>query len=209
MLNLGRVYVTIDTRVSGVKIPSEYQGQHSLTLLLNKNEPEADGCEEDTNEDDDLVLDDESISVTFSFSRVAQHCTIPWSSIWYMTSEEGRESTKGFIFGSSLPEEVRDSIDATPKHLLDFGDNPEEAFLEAETKEILEIAKEMDELYSSIIVGDEEVEDQIKETLEKELTRSRLSVIEGGRGEREKSPVISSPVSTLHLVKAEKKNDVS
>jgi stringent starvation protein B len=111
LLNAGRIYLTLDTRVAGVKVPSEHQGKAALTLLFGLDLPLAL---------EDLFIDDMRIAVTLSFSRCQHHCVIPWDAVWYIVPKGEK---KGVIFEPSLPPEARRQIQQQGSELkpLDLG----------------------------------------------------------------------------------------
>lgn len=98
LLSVGRIYLTLDTRVSGVKVPGEHQGKAALTLLFGRDLPVAL---------EDMYLDDTKIAVTLSFKRRQHHCVIPWDAVWYIVPEGEHQ---GIIFEPSLPAEARKQI---------------------------------------------------------------------------------------------------
>lgn len=98
LLSVCRIYLTLDTRVDGVKVPGEHQGKAALTLLFGRDLPVAL---------EDLYLDDTKIAVTLSFQRKQHHCVIPWDAVWYIVPEDEHQ---GIIFEPSLPAEARKQI---------------------------------------------------------------------------------------------------
>lgn len=99
LLQNGRVYLTLDTRVKGVKIPSEHQGKSALTIIFGLDMPTPLR---------DLAVDDNGIEVTLSLERSPHHCSIPWDAVWYLVPEGDKE---GVLFEHSLPEEVRKTLE--------------------------------------------------------------------------------------------------
>jgi len=98
LLKLGRVFLTLDSRVPGTKMPSEHQGKAAITLLFGLDLPV---------EIPDLHVDNEKISVTLSFDRQAHHCVIPWDAVWYLVPQNEKQ---GIVFESSLPPEAEKQI---------------------------------------------------------------------------------------------------
>lgn len=100
LLKTNRLYLTLDTRVEGVKIPSEHQGKSALTIIFGLDMPVPLK---------DMVVDDNGIEVTLSFKRSSHHCSIPWDAVWYLVPVGDRE---GVLFEHSLPEAVKKKLKA-------------------------------------------------------------------------------------------------
>lgn len=99
LLKANHIYLTLDTRVEGVKIPSEHQGKSALTIIFGLDMPTPLK---------DLAVDDNGIEVTLSFERSLHHCSIPWDAVWYMVPVGDRE---GILFEHSLPEAVKKKLE--------------------------------------------------------------------------------------------------
>lgn len=95
LLQIGRIYVTINTRIKGVRIPSEHQGKSALTIVFGLDMPTPLK---------DMEVTEDGIEVTLSFERQPHHCCIPWDSVWYMVPVGEQE---GLLFEQSLPASVR------------------------------------------------------------------------------------------------------
>lgn len=99
LLSNGRLYLTLDTRVKGVKVPSEHQGLSALTIVFGLDLPVPL---------DDMQVDRNGIAVTLSFERRPHHCVIPWDAVWYLVPAGDRE---GVLFGRSLPDSIRQQVE--------------------------------------------------------------------------------------------------
>ena len=100
LLQHSRLYLTLDTRVTGVKIPSEHQGKSALTIIFGLDMPLPLA---------DLAVDDNGIEVTLSFERSPHHCSIPWDAVWYLVPAGDKE---GILFEHSLPEAVKKTMES-------------------------------------------------------------------------------------------------
>ena len=94
LLEVSSVYVHLDPRRPGVSVPKNFLKQPQLILQMGLNMvipiP-------------DLVVDDEGISCTLSFSRVPFWCRMPWTAIYALVAEDGRG---GMIWPDDVPPEL-------------------------------------------------------------------------------------------------------
>lgn len=94
LLEVSSVYVHLDPRRPGVSVPKNFLKQPQLILQMGLNMvipiP-------------DLVVDDEGISCTLSFSRVPFWCRMPWPAIYALVAEDGRG---GMIWPDDVPPEL-------------------------------------------------------------------------------------------------------
>lgn len=99
-----KVYVTLDTRRSGVEVPEEFKGRAMLTLLLGNDLAVPIP---------DLDVGEKGITATLSFGREPFRCVIPWDAIYALSSD----GNVGILFHQSKPDDVNigASKPATPK----------------------------------------------------------------------------------------------
>lgn len=93
LLERSSVFVHLDPRAAGVMVPLHFRKQPRLVLQIGLNMPIPIP---------DLVLDEEALSCTLSFSRSPFHCVVPWSSVFAMVGEDGR----GMVWPDDVPEEI-------------------------------------------------------------------------------------------------------
>lgn len=87
------VYVHLDPRPLGVRVPVHFKKQPQLVLQigLNMAVPIVD-----------LDVGQEALSCTLSFNRRPEFCRIPWSAVFGLVDPEGR----GMLWPDSIPPEV-------------------------------------------------------------------------------------------------------
>lgn len=73
LLERGSVYVHLDPRRPGVRVPEQFEADPQLVLQIGYDFP---------NPIPDLEIDDDGISCTLSFSRSPFHCVVPWSAVY-------------------------------------------------------------------------------------------------------------------------------
>jgi stringent starvation protein B len=87
------MFVHLDPRRDGVKIPPRFRDKPQLVLQIGLNMfvpiP-------------DLKVDDEGITCTLSFDRAPFWCCMPWSAIYALVGEDGR----GMMWPNDIPPEV-------------------------------------------------------------------------------------------------------
>lgn len=96
MLEGGMVMVHLDARLPGVSVPPEFVAEPHLRLNLSyRFRP----C--------DLLLGEEGVQVTLTFSGVPWACHLPYESIFGMTCHASGES---LVWLEDVPEEVLDFL---------------------------------------------------------------------------------------------------
>jgi stringent starvation protein B len=88
----GSVFVYLDARRNGVKVPPEFSDNRQLLLQYGENMPIPIP---------DLLVNDEGISATLSFSRMPHRTFVPWSAV-YMIETEGHR----ILYYKDVPEDV-------------------------------------------------------------------------------------------------------
>lgn len=93
LLEQSTVYVHLDPRSEGVRVPDWFKKQPQLVLQIGLNMPVPIR---------DLDVGDEAVSCTLSFSRTPHFCWIPWASVFALVGENGR----GMVWPEDVPKEV-------------------------------------------------------------------------------------------------------
>jgi stringent starvation protein B len=93
LLEQSTVYVHLDPRSEGVRVPDWFKKQPQLVLQIGLNMPVPIR---------DLDVGDEAVSCTLSFSRTPHFCWIPWGSVFALVGENGR----GMVWPEDVPKEV-------------------------------------------------------------------------------------------------------
>ncbi|HWA72138.1 MAG TPA: ClpXP protease specificity-enhancing factor SspB [Polyangiaceae bacterium] len=93
LLEQSTVYVHLDPRSEGVRVPDWFKKQPQLVLQIGLNMPVPI---------QDLDVGDEAVSCTLSFSRRPHFCWIPWTSVFALVGENGR----GMVWPEDVPKEV-------------------------------------------------------------------------------------------------------
>lgn len=105
------VYVHLDPRKKGVVVPKSFSGQTQLVLQvgLNMAIPIRD-----------LLVDDDGLTCTLSFSRTPFWCSLPWTAVYALVGEDGR----GMVWPEDVPPELAAQAQqpSTPKAAA--GDKP-------------------------------------------------------------------------------------
>jgi stringent starvation protein B len=94
----GSVFVYLDARRGGVKVPPEFAGNRQLLLQYGDNMPIPIP---------DLQVDDEGITATLSFSRMPHRTFVPWAAVYMI--ERGdleRGDGKRILYYNDVPEDV-------------------------------------------------------------------------------------------------------
>lgn len=93
------VFVHLDPRKKGVVVPMNFRKQPQLVLQIGLNMAV---------QIPDLRVDDDGISCTLSFSRSPFWCSLPWSAIYALVSEDG----PGMVWPEDVPPEVAAQMQA-------------------------------------------------------------------------------------------------
>lgn len=93
------VFVHLDPRKKGVVVPANFRKQPQLVLQVGLNMAV---------QIPDLRVDDEGVSCTLSFSRSPFWCSLPWSAIYALVSEDG----PGMVWPEDVPPEVAAQMQA-------------------------------------------------------------------------------------------------
>jgi stringent starvation protein B len=93
LLERSSVYVHLDPRRDGVRVPEWFNKQPQLILQIGLNLPVPIR---------DLEVDDEAVSCTLSFSRTPHSCYLPWPSVYAIVGEDRR----GMVWPDDVPAEV-------------------------------------------------------------------------------------------------------
>jgi hypothetical protein len=89
----GFVFIHLDPRVEGVVVPPWFKHQAQLVLQFGLDMPIPIP---------DLLVEDEVISGTLSFSRTPFHCIVPWKAVFAVVGNDN----KGQVWHESMPAEV-------------------------------------------------------------------------------------------------------
>jgi stringent starvation protein B len=89
----GSVFVYLDARRSGVKVPPEFAENRQLLLQYGDNMPIPIP---------DLVVNDEGITATLSFSRMPHRTFVPWSAVYMIERTDGHR----ILYYKDVPEDV-------------------------------------------------------------------------------------------------------
>ena len=136
------VFVHLDPRREGVKVPPWFKNQPNLILQVGLNMPVPIP---------DLEVDDESVSCTLSFNRSPFFCYIPWKAVYALVGADGR----AMIWPDDVPEEVaaqavsmkakQEAKEAKRAHLRAVPDEGQPASAQEESTEAAESAQAADE----------------------------------------------------------------
>lgn len=102
LLEQSSVYIHLDPRQKGVRVPPQFKKQPQLVLQVGLNMPIPIR---------DLDIDDAGISCTLSFNRSPFHCVMPYASIFALVGEDGR----GMVWPDDVPPEVARQSQQSPK----------------------------------------------------------------------------------------------
>jgi stringent starvation protein B len=93
LIQRSSVYIHLDPRREGVRVPPWFRNQPQLVLQvgLNMAIPIAD-----------LAVEDDAVSCTLSFSRSPHFCYVPWRAVYALMGEDG----KGMVWPDDIPPEV-------------------------------------------------------------------------------------------------------
>jgi hypothetical protein len=98
----GSVFIHLDPRVDEVSVPPWLRNQPQLVLQvgLDMAVPIRD-----------LVVDENGVQATLSFSRSPFLCMVPWSSVFALVGDDGR----GLVWPESMPVEIAAEVDREAK----------------------------------------------------------------------------------------------
>lgn len=98
LLRKGSLFLHLDPRVEGVRVPAWLTDQPQLVLQVGFNMviPVPD-----------LHVDDEGVFGTLSFSRNPFPCVVPWASVFALVGDDGR----GLVWPESMPPEIAAEVD--------------------------------------------------------------------------------------------------
>jgi stringent starvation protein B len=93
LIQRSSVYIHLDPRREGVRVPPWFRNQPQLVLQvgLNMAIPIPD-----------LGIEDDAVSCTLSFSRSPHFCYVPWAAVYALMGEDG----KGMVWPDDIPPEV-------------------------------------------------------------------------------------------------------
>ena len=94
LLARGAVLVHVDARRAEVSVPARFRADPSLVLRFGYNLSPAIA---------DLVVDDEAVSGTLTFSGQPYRCVLPWTAV-YAAMVEGEQ--RGTVWPEDVPEDV-------------------------------------------------------------------------------------------------------
>lgn len=95
------VYVVLDPRKDGVKLPDHLRNQPRLVLQYGYNMPMPIA---------DLTIDDQGIHATLSFSRVLHATSVPWSAVFAIHDGDKR----GLVWEADIPKDVEVAAQPAP-----------------------------------------------------------------------------------------------
>jgi stringent starvation protein B len=87
------VFIHLDPRRDGVRVPAWFKKQAQLVLQVGLNMAV---------NIPDLEVQDDSVSCTLSFSRSPFFCYVPWGAVFALVGEDG----KGMLWPDDIPKEV-------------------------------------------------------------------------------------------------------
>lgn len=93
LLDRGSVFVHLDPRRTGVRVPPWLAVKPQLVLQLGRNFAIPIP---------DLVVDDVGVRCTLSFNRSPFHCDLPWSAVYALVAEDGQMT----FWPTELPSEL-------------------------------------------------------------------------------------------------------
>lgn len=93
LIQRSSVYIHLDPRKEGVRVPPWFRNQPQLVLQVGLNMPIPIR---------DLGIEDDAVSCTLSFSRSPHFCYVPWSAVYALMGEDG----KGMVWPDDIPPEV-------------------------------------------------------------------------------------------------------
>jgi stringent starvation protein B len=109
LLRKGSLFVHLDPRVSGVRVPAWLSHQPQLVLQVGF---------EMLIPIPDLRVDDEGVLGTLSFSRMPFTCFVPWDAVFALVGDDGR----GMVWPESMPAEIAAEVDREAARAKRSGD---------------------------------------------------------------------------------------
>jgi hypothetical protein len=98
LLLRGSVFVYLDPRASGVRVPPWLAEQPQLVLQVGLDLPLPIP---------DLRVDDTGVYGTLSFNRSPFTCTVPWSSVFGLVGDDGM----GMVWPDDMPAEIAAEVE--------------------------------------------------------------------------------------------------
>jgi len=94
-IELGEVFIQLDSRREGVAVPDQCLDQHSLTLRMSMSFNYAPYASE------------EKISCTLKFGQNYFDCEMPWDAVWAMSVDTGNpQSSNQQLWHQDMPREA-------------------------------------------------------------------------------------------------------
>jgi len=124
LLERGSVFIHLDPRFEGAQVPPFMRSQPQVVLQIGLNMPIPIY---------DLVVDDDGVAATLSFSRTPHYCFVPWDSVFALVGDDGR----GRVFIESMPSEIKREIDREAS-VVDLEDDREPTSAELDAVEMPE-----------------------------------------------------------------------
>jgi stringent starvation protein B len=93
LLQEGWTSLHLDARREGVIVPAHLKGEAHLVLQYGNDLPIPIT---------DLIVDEEGVRATLSFSRTPQPTRVPWSAVYVIANEDGR----GVLYNEDIPRDV-------------------------------------------------------------------------------------------------------
>ena len=94
----GSLFIHLDPRVDDVSVPPWLRKQPQLVLQVGL---------EMALPIPDLVVDEQGVQATLSFSRSPFLCVVPWASVFALVGDDGR----GLVWPESMPVEIAAEVD--------------------------------------------------------------------------------------------------
>ncbi len=98
LLLRGSLFVHLDPRVEGVRVPAWLCDQPQLVLQVGLDMPIPIP---------DLRVDDEGVFGTLSFQRSPFTCQVPWEAVFAVVGDDGR----GMVWPESMPPEIAAEVE--------------------------------------------------------------------------------------------------
>ncbi len=98
LLLRGSLFVYLDPRRDGVRVPAWFGQQAQLVLQVGLDLPLPIP---------DLRVDDAGVYGTLSFNRAPFTCVVPWDAVFALMGDDG----KGFVWAEDMPPEVAAEVD--------------------------------------------------------------------------------------------------
>ncbi len=98
LLRKGSLFVHLDPRAAGVSVPAWLKDQPQLVLQVGFDM---------VIRIPDLLVDEDGVYGTLSFSRSPFACIIPWNAVFALVGDDGR----GLVWPESMPPEIAAEVD--------------------------------------------------------------------------------------------------